>query len=335
MENLPLPAYFPDILGGPGPLFLLLLAMALDAAAGDWLGRVLPDPAGWARRQCGEYDRRLNKQSRGDRARLIRGLLLVLGLIGLAAGLGLAVEWLAGRLRGGWLAELVLLLGCLRARAAWTTARRIGRALTDDSLAAARDAVAPYTRRHALNFDQYAVARAALEHLARAFVRRVVAPAFWYVLLGLPGVLALAVVEGADAAVGRPGVRHERFGLTAATLDDALNALPARLAAILLGLAAPFLSGDMKAAFAAMFSDGRKAASLNMGWPAAALAGALGLALGGPHRDGGVTIDEPWLGTGRARVTPQDIDRGLALTIVATLWLALLLALLLLAVAGW
>ena len=319
----------------PGPFFVLLLAMAADAAFGDWLGRILPDPAGWARRRCADYDRRLNKESRGDGARLARGVVLAVALAGLAVTVGLAVEWFAGRVRVGWVLELVLLMGCLRARAAWSAARKASRTLGHGDLAAARDAAAPLTRRYVLTFDQHAVARAAVEFAARSFVRRLAAPAFWWLLAGLPGVLALAVIEGADAAVGRPGVRHERFGLTAARLDDALNYLPARLAALLLALATPFLSGArIGRAFATWRADAGKSASRNMGPPVAVVAGALDLALAGPHRDGGVVIDEAWIGGGRARATAQDVDRALALTMIAALLLALLAVLLLLAAVG-
>lgn len=316
----------------PGPFFLLLVAMAADAATGDWLGRVLPDPAGWMRRRCADYDRRLNRESRGETARLWRGAVLAFGAAAAAGGFGWGLEWLAGHFRAGWLLELIFLLGCLRARAAWQGGRAVSQALSRGDLAAARDLAAPLTRRYAPAFDQYAVGRAALEHLARSFARRLTAPAFWWLLLGLPGVLIVAVVEGADAAIGRPGLRHERFGLVAARLDDALNFLPARLAALLLALAAPFLSGArLKRAFAVWFADAGKSPSRNYGAPAAAMAGALDLALVGPHRDGGVVIDEPWIGDGRARATAQDVDRGLALVLIAGLLLALLVGLLLLA----
>lgn len=317
----------------PAPFFLLLVAMGVDAVAGDLLGRLLPDPAAWTRRRCAEYDKKLNRESRGQAARLWRGAVVALAVVLGAAALGIAVEWLAGRFRGGWLLELLFLTGCLRGRAAWSAGRRTSQALARGETAAARECVAPLTRRFSQTFDQYAVGRAVLEHAARSLTRRLVAPAFWWLLLGLPGVLAVAALEGADAAVGRPGARHERFGLTTARLDDALNYLPARLAALLLAAAAPFLSGArIGRAFAVWFADAGKSPSRNFGAPAAAMAGALDLALGGPHRDGGVVIEEPWIGGGRARVTPQDVDRGLALTLIAALLTALLVALLMLAV---
>ena len=88
-------ADLPEIAARPGPIFLLLTAMALDAVFGVGLARFLPDPAAWSRRTCADYDRRLNKESRGDKARLLRGLIVVLALMGLAAAVGWGAQWLA------------------------------------------------------------------------------------------------------------------------------------------------------------------------------------------------------------------------------------------------
>lgn len=330
---------FASAFGGPGPLLLLLLAVALDALFGDWLDRVLPDPARLAFRFCAAADARLNRPQRGATDRLLRGALVVLALVLIAVAAGLAAEWVGAQGRG-WLLELLVLLCGLRGRAAWTKLRAVRRALESGGAAAGQQAIQGLTRRHAYGLDEHGVARAAVEAAARAFDRKLVAPVFAYALLGLPGLLVWTAMDGADAALGSPGVRHERFGLTAASLDDALNALPARLAALLLAVAAPF-SGVTKregakpgGAFRTMMRDARKHPSLNMGWPIAAMAGALGLSLGGPHRDGGVVIAEPWIGEGRARATPADIGRALALYAVAGLILVGMVALLMWGVAG-
>ncbi|MGQ9369133.1 cobalamin biosynthesis protein CobD/CbiB [Azospirillum sp. ST 5-10] len=323
------------VFGGPGPVFLLLLALAIDAAAGDWVGRLLPDPAGLSARLCGVLDRRLNRPERGAATRLVRGALVVLALLLAAAAAGLVVEWLSGAANGGWLLELAVLLAVVRGRAAWTRARAVRRALDGPGLAAGREALAGLTRRPVHALDAHGVVRAAVEHLAKAFDRKAVAPAFWYVLLGVPGLLAWAAVDGADRAVGHAGVRHQRFGLTAARMDDALNALPARLAGLLLVLASPFVAtASLRGAATTVLRDARRHPSLNMGWPLAATAGALGLALVGPFRDGGVTVSEPWIGGGRARAVPADIDRALALTALADLLLVLLVGLLMVAMQG-
>ncbi|SMH56504.1 cobalamin biosynthesis protein CobD/CbiB [Azospirillum agricola] len=324
---------FGTAFGGPGPLLILLLALAIEAVFGDWLDRILPDPARLAVRFCNAADARLNRAGRGDTDRMVRGALVVLALVLMAVGAGLAVEWI-GSFGRGWLLELLVLLCGLRGRAAWTRVRAVRRALETGGVNTGQEAVQGLTRRHAYGLDEHGVARAAVEAAARAFDRKLVAPVFAYALLGVPGLLVWTAMDGADAALGSPGVRHRRFGSTAATLDDALNALPARLAALLLALAAPFVSAKGGGAFRALARDARKHPSLNMGWPIAAMAGALGLSLGGPHRDGGVVITEAWIGDGRARVTPVDIGRALALYAVAALILVGLVALLLWGVAG-
>lgn len=325
---------FGTAFGGPGPLLLLLLALGIDAIFGDWLDRVLPDPARLALRFCNAADARLNRVRRGPLARMLRGALVVLALVVVAVLAGLAVEWIGGHGRG-WLVELLALLCGLRGRAAWTKVRAVRRALESGGVVAGQEAIQALTRRHVYGLDEHGIARAAVEAAARAFDRKIVAPVFAYALLGVPGLFVWTAMDGADAALGSPGVLHERFGLTAATLDDALNALPARLAALLLAVAAPFIgSATGGGAFRAMARDARKHPSLNMGWPIAAMAGGLGLSLGGPHRDGGVVITEPWIGDGRARATPADIGRALALYAVAALILIGLVALLMSGIAA-
>lgn len=323
------------VFGGPEPLFLLLLALAVDAAAGERLGAVVPDPARVAFRVAEDLDRRLNRPQRSPRDRLIRGLLVMLALLTTAALAGFGAGLLTATLPGGWLLELALLTVSLRGGACRSRVRGVRRALESGSTLAAQEAVLPLTRRHAYGLDEYGVARAAVEHAARTFDRKWVAPAFWYVLLGLPGLFAWNVVDGAAAALGQGGSRQAWFGLTAARLDDALNALPARLAALLLAAASLFLGGaSLPRAARTLLADARRGGSLNDGWPLAATAGALDLALAGPYRDGGVLVDAPWIGAGRARVTPADLDRALALAGVAGLLLALLIGLLVIGVAS-
>lgn len=314
--------------GGPAPHLLLLLALALDAAAGDWIGRVLRDPAALSARVCAALDRRINRPERGDTALMMRGALVVLALLLAAVALGVAIEWAGGQERG-WIVELAAILACVRGRAAWVRVRAVRRALEHGGLPAARMEVAAMTRRPIRGLDEHGVVRAAVEHAAKAFDRKVVAPAFWYLLLGVPGMLAWSLIDGADRALGHPGVRLERFGHTAARLDDALNAIPARIAGVLLALAAPFLgTASVGRAFATLGRDAGKHPSFNMGWPVAATAGALDLALGGPHRDGGVTVDEPWIGRGKARATAADIGRALGLTALGDLLVMLAVGLL-------
>ncbi|WP_448190249.1 cobalamin biosynthesis protein CobD/CbiB [Azospirillum sp. sgz301742] len=317
-----------SLFGGPAPHLILLMALLLDAAAGDWIGRVLRDPAALSARLCAALDRRINRPERGDTTLMMRGALVVLALLLVAVTLGVAIEWTGGQERG-WIVELAAVLACVRGRSAWVRVRAVRRALEHGGLPAARMEVADMTRRPVQWLDEHGVVRAAVEHAAKAFDRKVVAPAFWYLLLGVPGMLAWSLIDGADRALGHPGTRHERFGHTAARLDDALNAIPARIAGVLLALAAPFLgTASVGSAFATLGRDAGKHPSFNMGWPVAATAGALDLALGGPHRDGGVTVDEPWIGRGKARATAADIGRALGLTALGDLLVVLAVGLL-------
>lgn len=306
------------VTGGPGPVFLLLLALCLDAAIGDWTARLLPWP-GWPVRQLCEWaDRRLNRPDRSPTTRLVRGGLLVLVLIGMAILIGMVCQYIADQPRG-WPLALIVLLASLRWRSHWSKVGMVASALEKGGLERARDTLAPLTRRNTLTLDDHGVARTALESLAGAMVRSLVAPAIAFVTFGLPGLLAWVVVATSATTIGDGGFRHERFGKLASQLDQILCLIPARLTALLVAVASPFMGGRFVDALQTPWRDAHKAPSRNVGWPVAAFAGALGLALGGPHRDGGVMISEPWIGDGRARAVAADVQRGLALGAIATL----------------
>jgi adenosylcobinamide-phosphate synthase len=180
--------------------------------------------------------------------------------------------------------------------------------------------VAPLTRRHLDSLDLHGVVRVAIEAGARLLDQRVVAPLFWYALLGLPGAFVWTAADALDEAIGHPDPRHAQFGAAAAHLDDALNFLPARLSAALLTLAALFVPGAAaRRAWATVRTGARLHPSRNGGWPVAAVAGALDLSLAGPRRQGDTVAREPWIGAGRARAMPTDLRRARVLIAVAGL----------------
>ena len=321
--------------GGADPLLVLLLALALDLAAGDQpaLWRVVPHPVTWVGAAIAWLDRRLNRENRSPGTRRARGILATAALVAAAAAAGFALLKLLDAVAFGWLAEAVIVAVMLAQRSLFAHVAAVGAALQRDGIAGGRAAVARIVGRDPDSLDAHGVARAAIESLAENFSDGVVAPALWYALLGLPGLFAYKTANTLDSMIGHRSPRHLAFGWAAARLDDLLNLAPARLAGVLLGLAAavtPQASG--RAALATMRRDARKHRSPNAGWPEAAAAGALGLALGGPRRYGGTVVAEPWLGAGRARATPSDIGLALRLYLVAclaqaTLVLAALIAL--------
>jgi adenosylcobinamide-phosphate synthase len=171
-----------------------------------------------------------------------------------------------------------------------------------------------------MSLDAHGVARAAIESLAENFSDGVVAPVFWYLLLGLPGLFAYKMANTLDSMIGHRTPHYRAFGWAAARLDDVLNTVPAPLSGVLLATAALFAkNGRPRHALAIMLRDGRKHHSPNAGWPESAMAGALGLALAGPRRYAEGLVADPWLGDGRARAGVADIRRGLQLYRLACL----------------
>jgi adenosylcobinamide-phosphate synthase len=300
----------------PAAPLLLLLALALDGLTGEPLGRV--HPVALAGRLIAALERRLNRPERGDSTRRARGVLLVLVVTGLAAGVGVAVAAFARALAWGWLIELAFVATLLAQRSLFDHARKVGRALERDGLEAARRAVGAMVGRDTAALDGHGVARAAIESTAENFADGVVAPAFWYLLLGPAGIAAYKAINTLDSMVGYRDARFHAFGWCAARLDDAANWVPARLAALLLILGAVFTpTAAPWRALVTVLRDSAKHASPNAGWPEAAMAGALGLALNGPRAYGSVAGNQPWIGQGRARATAADIRRALFLYVVA------------------
>ena len=305
---------------GPGPFVLLLLALALDAYIGDPPGlyRVVPHPVALMGRIAAAFERRLNRTDRSDGTRRARGALAAIVLVGLAAAGGWAIAAAAGSVPFGWLAELALVMTLIAQRSLYNHVMAVARGLEDGGLAGGREAVAHIVGRDPHNLDEFGVARAAIESCAENLSDGVVAPVFWYLLLGLPGLLGYKMLNTLDSMVGHVSPRYKAFGAATARLDTAANYLPARLTALVIAiaaLAAPEASPVR--AIRTMARDAGKHRSANAGWPEAAMAGALGLAIAGPRRYGERVVKDAWMGDGRARCTPRDIRRSLTLMVAA------------------
>src|SRR6185437_11487514 len=173
------------------------------------------------------------------------------------------------------------------------------------------------------SLDESGVARAAIESLAENFSDGVVAPAFWYLALGLPGLFAYKMANTLDSMIGHKDERYRAFGWAAARFDDIANLIPARLSGVVLAIAALFARGTAGGRAARiMLRDARRHRSPNAGWPEAAMAGALGLSLAGPRQYAEGWVGDAWLGDGTARATPEDILRALGLYRLAGLFIA-------------
>jgi len=306
----------------PDGLFLLFLALALDAVLGEmnWLFRLIPHPVVIIGRAIGRLDRRLNRPELSETVRKQRGVVLVVIVLTAAALVGAVVAFVARVLPHAWLVEVFVAATLLAQRGLFEHVDDVARALQHNGLEAGRYAVSRIVGRDPTSLDEHGVSRAAIESLAENFSDAVVAPAFWFALFGLPGILVYKTVNTLDSMVGYRNDKYRAFGWASARLDDVLNYVPARLAALIIALAALVAArGNPLRALATTLRDARHHPSPNSGWPEAAMAGALGLALGGPRKYPGLVVDQKWIGQGRARATFADIDRALHLFSAACL----------------
>jgi adenosylcobinamide-phosphate synthase len=298
------------------PLLLLAAALALDSWAGDMpaLFARVPHPIVLAGHAIAFFDRKLNREIRSEASRRVRGAVTVIVLVGGAAAFGLLVEGLCRGNAVGTAIEIVLIAVLLAQRSLYEHVAAVGRALAAGGLPAGREAVRHIVGRDPASLDAHGVARAAIESLAENFGDGVVAPAFWYLVLGLPGLFAYKVANTLDSMIGHTTPHYCAFGWAAARFDDLINFLPARLSGGLIAAAAAFSrDGRADRSLSIMLRDARKHRSPNAGWPEAAMAGALGLALAGPRRYAEVQVSDPWIGDGTASAGPADIARALVL----------------------
>ncbi|KKW91957.1 adenosylcobinamide-phosphate synthase CbiB [Sphingobium chungbukense] len=300
-----------------------LTALILDAALG-WPGRLherIGHPVGGFARIIDGVERRWNRTEGSDLARRWAGIGLLATLLVMAGGIGAAMEWgirhWAGDFAWPWLA-LAAWPG-LAQRSLYAHVVPVTRALAAGDLDAARRTVGWIVGRDTAVLDEAGVARAGIESLAESFCDGVVAPLFWLLMLGLPGLWAYKAVNTADSLVGHKEAPFTDFGWAAARFDDLLNWVPARLAGFLLCIAGC-------GGWAVLWRDHRCHASPNAGWPEAAMAGALAVRLGGPARYDGVPQDKPWMGEGR-EADVRAMRAGLRVYLRACLMLWLLAAL--------
>jgi adenosylcobinamide-phosphate synthase len=261
-------------------------------------------PVVWIGRGIGVLERRWNRPERPAASRRALGVATVALVAGGAAAAGWAVQRACGGSRPGRLAAALLATPGLAQRSLFDHVEAVRRPLAAGELVEARTAVGRIVGRDVEALDVAEIAAAGLESLAESFNDGVVAPTFWLALAGLPGLWAYKAVNTADSLIGHMEPRWRDFGWAAARLDDLMNLIPARLAGLLIALSAG--RGG-----AVMWRDAGKHASPNAGWPEAAMAGALGVRLGGAARYDGELIARPAFGDGPP---PQgaDLARGLA-----------------------
>ena len=317
------------------PLAILAFALLMDAVFGEpaWLWARIPHPAVAMGNLIAQADAGFNREDAPAEVRRRNGVLFALGLAISAFALGWLIQYLLLFLPFGWLLVAGLASTLIAQKSLHEHVAAVATGLDRAGLEGGRTAVSAIVGRDPETLNEAGVSRAAIESTAENFADGVVAPVFWFAILGLGGMLAYKAVNTADSMIGHRTARHEDFGMGSARLDDGMNWIPARLSGFLIAFGALLTGRSLPGALSAMAADAYKHRSLNAGWPEAAMAGALGLALAGPRVYGGTLTDDPYLNAaGRDNATSDDIRAALTVmtasaalmaAIVVVIWIAI------------
>ncbi len=276
--------------------------------------RAIGHPVMWMGALVGALDRRLNREGRPNGRRKIAGVAALLVLIAASGGAAYLIQHWLLLMPLGMIPLAAVASTLLAQRSLYAHVDHVALALEDAGVEAARASVSHIVGRDTAALDEAGIARAAIESLAENFSDGVVAPAFWMMIGGLPGAAVYKAINTADSMIGHHSERYEQFGWASARLDDLVNLPASRLAALFLIIAASLTPGaSASEAFAVVLRDAARHRSPNAGYPEAAVAGALGLALAGPRTYGGKPAEGTWIGNGRHAATADDIRAALTL----------------------
>ena len=314
----------------------LLIGWVLDLIFGD--PQRLPHPIVWFGKVISAFEHSLNKGNH----RKLKGALTAIGLILFV----FAIAWMLRKILGIfalfifdgtheqvyqipvllYLFDILAIFYCLAGTTLIREVRAVFLAL-DRSLDEGRQQVARIVGRDTSELSAQEVRTAALETLAENLSDGVIAPLFWFAILGTPGMLAYKMVNTLDSMIGYKTERYRDFGCWAAHIDDIANYIPARLTALLMILFSPPNLGGVRGGLNRLkfvYKYGRCHASPNSGYPEAALAGILDCRFGGPHYYFGQLFDKPYIGTNDRPLTTADMKTAVRVNRTAEILMVLL-----------
>ena len=294
---------------------ILLLALALDWIFGepDWIWRHIPHPVVIFGKLISGADKRFNQRRYQGQQRRLLGAMAFFALMALSAIIGVGIGFL------GPIAELICLAILLAGRSLNQHIRAVAIAL-GDNINAARKAIGMIVGRRTDNMDEAEISRAAIETGAENLSDGVFAPAFWFLIGGIPGLLIYKMTNTADSMIGYRNPRYFAFGWAAARFDDLLNYIPARLTSLFIVSASMNAKGGVLLSIKSILRDSKNHASPNAGWPESAMAGSLNLWLGGPRHYGNRLRQATKLNGDGDDATGANINHALVIMRTA-LWL--------------
>ena len=297
---------------------MIALAYLLD----QWLA----DPPHWPHpvKLMGSLIQRLEHHlypsTESKKHQLLSGLLLVILVLVSSystAWLGLqAMLWVHPAL--GYVFALYLTYASLSAKGLKLAAVEVLQPLERGDISEAKKNLSFIVGRDTQELSEEGIARAVVETVAENFSDGVMAPLFYFVIGGAPLIILYKAINTMDSMVGYQNQRYQYFGRVAAKLDDMANWVPARLSAVFLIMAGIVSGFDWKSGVKTTLSDGRNHKSPNAGWPEAAVAGVLGIQLGGANTYFGTLVVKPTIGQPGRKVDGEAVRQSLKLLDLAS-----------------
>ena len=280
-------------------LSCILLALILDAFLGEpvWIWSKIPHPTvimGKIIKWCElKYNNGINRKN--------KGILFIAFMVIFLAIFGYLIERLP--FSAIWKILIVAILLSHKSLTEHVTAVSLG---LQKNLSQGRTAVAMIVGRDTANLAETDIARSAIESAAENFSDGIIAPLFWFLIGGLPGILIYKFVNTSDSMIGYKNIQYNQFGWAAARLDDLLNWIPARLSGLLICVV-----HQNNSALNIMWRDAKLHRSPNAGWPESAMAGVLDVSISGPRSYEGVIKNYPFVNVdGKKKLTAVDIDNA-------------------------
>ncbi|MEM9277659.1 MAG: adenosylcobinamide-phosphate synthase CbiB [Pseudomonadota bacterium] len=309
-------------------LFILLIALILDWYFGEpeILWSRLPHPVVLFGKAVSWADKRFNVETDSKEAKIRKGSIAISLLIGASLLVAFLFQWFIDRLwLLGWVVEIFVVFVLLAQRSLHEHVHAVRNGLHESGLEGGQKAVSLIVGRDPELLDQSGVCRAGIESLAENYSDGVVAPAFWYAVFGLPGIIVYKMINTADSMIAYKNEKYLWFGRTAAQIDDLANWLPARFSALLIAAGSGMLEGvaSLRNSLICALRDSGLHRSPNAGWPEAAMAGGIDIALGGPRSYAHETVPQAYLNaSGDRDLGPEDIEQALDVFVLAcfSLW---------------
>ena len=293
-------------------LIIIIFAILIDSAIGDpdWLWKWMGHPVALFAKFVLFFDK-VRGTALSSNANKILGIFVIATLTLASVFVGIILVNLLQNSWWGILMSAVIASFFLAQKSLYNHVQEVKKALNNNDLELSRAKVSKIVGRDPKQLDESGVARATIESTAENLSDGIVAPVFWCILFGLPGLLAYKAINTADSTIGYKNDKFKNFGWATARLDDFVNFIPARLTALMIALSAPFVNGSIKTALSIMINDAHQHNSPNAGWPEASMAGVLGITLAGPRTYSTHTEKGNWINkTGRNIVSSVDVQKS-------------------------